>query len=161
TVSGNNAGRVFDITGTGLSVAISGLRIADGLATEGGGIENLASDLRLSGVALANDRAVGLPGGFGEGGGVFNGDDATLRVTDSLFTGDVAQGGAADANGNAAPGRGGALYNEGVATVLGSTFLANQAHGGDGGPGGVGGNSQGGAIWNEGSLTVDGSAFSQ
>jgi hypothetical protein len=49
TVSGNGASRVFDLTGNGADVTIADLTIADGLATQGGGIENLASN--LTGVA--------------------------------------------------------------------------------------------------------------
>ena len=37
TISGNHAGRVFDISG-GATVTIAGLTIADGLADHGGGI---------------------------------------------------------------------------------------------------------------------------
>ncbi len=160
TVSGNNAGRVFDLTGSGADVTIAGLTIADGLATQGGGIENAASNLTLSGDVLANNQAVGLPGGLGEGGGVFNGSAATLRARDSAFDGNVVQGGAAaGTNGDAGAAFGGGLFNAGVATVSDSTFTANQTHGGDGGPQGVGGNGDGGAVMNEGSLTVEDSAF--
>ena len=40
TVSGDDAGRVFDITVSGARVAITGLTIGHGLATHGGGIDN-------------------------------------------------------------------------------------------------------------------------
>src|SRR5262249_3611761 len=62
TVSGNNAGRVFDLTGSGTNVAIRGLKIADGLAVQGGGIQNLADNLTISDVNLSNDQAVGGAG---------------------------------------------------------------------------------------------------
>jgi hypothetical protein len=159
-ISGSGAGRVFDLTGNGADVTIAGLTIAEGLAAQGGGIENAASNLTLSNDVLSGNEAVGLPGGTGEGGGVFNGSAATLQIRDSAFTANVAQGGvAAGANGDAGVAFGGGLFNVGVATVSDTTFSGNQAHGGDGGPLGVGGNGDGGAIINEGSLTVDDGKF--
>jgi hypothetical protein len=159
TVSGNGASRVFDLTGSGLNVTIAGLTIADGLATQGGGIENVASNLTLSRDVLSNDRAVGDPGENAAGGGLFNGSAAILTVAHSTFTGDLAQGGAANASGNAGAAQGGAIYNEGVASVRYSSFRANQVHGGDGGQSGWGGNGQGGGIFNLGTLTVRDSVF--
>jgi hypothetical protein len=159
TISGNNAGRVFDLTGSGADVAIAGLTIANGLSTQGGGIENAASNLTLSNDVLSNDHAVGLPGGPGEGGGVYSGSAATLLDADTVFTGDVAQGGVADANGDAGIALGGGLYNAGVATLSDSTFTANRATGGDSAPGGQGGNGFGGAVGNAGSLAVSDSTF--
>jgi hypothetical protein len=49
-INGNGAGRVFDLTGSGANVTIADLTIANGLAVQGGGIENLASNLTLNGV---------------------------------------------------------------------------------------------------------------
>ena len=159
TVSGNDASRVFDLTGGGADVTITGLTIADGRAAQGGGIENVASNLTLSHVKLSNDQAIGLPGGPGEGGGVYNGSAATLHVVDSVFTGDVVKGGAADAKGNAGIALGGGLFNAGVATLRDSTFTANRATGGDSAPGGQGGNGMGGAVGNAGTLAVRSSTF--
>jgi hypothetical protein len=159
TVSGNGTSRVFDITASGADVTIAGLTIADGLATQGGGIENLAGILTLSHVKLANDQAVGPPGGPGEGGGVYNGSAATLHVIDSDFTGDVVKGGAAAAKGDAGIAVGGGLFNAGAATLDDSTFTANRAAGGDSAPGGQGGNGMGGAVGNAGALAVHNSTF--
>src|SRR5487761_1443786 len=61
TISGNSAGRVFDLTGSGLNVTIRGLTIADGLATQGGGIDNAASNLTLSNDVLSGNQALGAP----------------------------------------------------------------------------------------------------
>src|SRR5439155_25941842 len=62
-VSGNHASRVFDISGAA-SVDVSGLTIADGLATQGGGILNeTGSTLSLSQTILANNHAQGGLGG--------------------------------------------------------------------------------------------------
>jgi hypothetical protein len=159
-VSGNGASRVFNLTSSGTDVTIAGLTVTDGVATQGGGIDNLASNLTLSHVILSSNQAVGTAGKNVEGGAVFNGSAATLHVTDSDFTGDVVKGGAAaGAKGDAGAAFGGGLCNAGVATISDSTFTANQALGGDGGPHGVGGNGLGAGITNEGSLTVDDSAF--
>jgi hypothetical protein len=160
TISGDNAGRVFDLTGSGADVTIAGLTIADGLATQGGGIENLASNLTLINDVVSNDHAVGLPGGPGQGGGAYIGSAAGLRVLDSVFADDVAQGGAAaGASGNAGAAFGGGLFNAGAATVSDTTLRGNQSLGGNGGPSGVGGNGLGAGIWNQGSLTVEDSGF--
>ncbi len=160
TISGNGAGRVFDLTGSGADVTIAGLTIANGLAAQGGGIENAASDLTLSNDVLADDHAVGLPGGLGSGGGVYNSGAAILTIRDSVFSDNVAQGGsAAGVSGNAGPSFGGGLFNAGSATIWGTTFSGNQSLGGNGGPSGVGGNGLGAGIINEGSLTVEDSGF--
>jgi len=159
-ISGNNAGRVFDLTGSGADVTIAGLAITNGLATQGGGIDNAASNLTLEGVTLSNDQAVGLPGGPGQGGGVYNGSAASLEVCDSDFTANAAQGGsAAGTSGNAGASFGGALFNAGSATIQDTTLRGNQSLGGNGGPSGVGGNGLGAGVWNEGSLTVEDSSF--
>jgi uncharacterized protein (TIGR03118 family) len=76
TISGNNASRVFDISGTATDVAISGLTIADGLAdtttatgpfgnvTLGGGLLNTGAHVTLSGVAFADNQANGTQTGY-------------------------------------------------------------------------------------------------
>ena len=164
-VSGNGAGRVFDLTGNGAGVTIAGLTIADGLATQGGGIENLASNLTLKGVTLSNDQAVGSTGADAEGGGIFNGRAASLLVCDSLFLGDVARGGDGPSGGSSGNGFGGGLFNQGIATLSGTSFTANKAIGG--GSTGAGGDGFGGGIFNEGApegsvggtLTVVGGTF--
>src|SRR5438132_1239917 len=76
TISRNNAGRVFDMTGSAATnVEIDNLTIANGLAAEGGGILNSASSLSLVRVALSNNQAVGAAGspGGGTGGDGFGG----------------------------------------------------------------------------------------
>src|SRR5262249_31840497 len=63
TVSGNHASRVFDIS-SGVKVSISGLTIADGSQTRGGGIDN-AGALTLSHDIITNNAANGGMGGGG------------------------------------------------------------------------------------------------
>src|SRR5206468_3701130 len=126
TISGNDASRVFSISGNSTNVEIDDLTVAHGLASDvtvlgtfgpvtlGGGILNTGAHVTVSGVTLADNQVVG-----------FN-------------------------------GAGGAISNRGgsQATVLHSTFAGNLAHGGNGangGPtqnGGNGGNGGGGAIAN-------------
>jgi hypothetical protein len=159
TVSGNHASRVFDLTGSGAKVTIAGLKIADGQATQGGGIDNAASNLTLNGVTLSNDQALGDAGADAQGGGVFNGGAASLLVLDSVFANDVARGGDGLSGGHAGNGFGGGLFNQGIATLKGKSFSANEAIGG--GSTGAGGNGFGGGIMNDvgGTLTLRDSAF--
>ncbi len=154
TVSGNNAGRVFDLTGSGANVTIAGLTIANGLAAQGGGIENPASTLTLFGDVLSNNQAVGAAGTDAQGGGVFNGSAASLRALGSVFTNNVARGGDGISGATAGTAYGGALFNRGTATLNGSTFSGNEAVGGS--STGLGGSGFGGAITNDvgGTLTV-------
>jgi hypothetical protein len=159
TVSGNGASRVFDVTGSGANVTITGLTIANGLAGQGGGIFNAASNLTLSDDVLSNDQAIGGPGQTAEGGGVYNGSAATLHVTDSVFANDVAKGGDGVSGSNAGSAHGGGLFNQGVASLSDSTLSGNEAIGGA--STGFGGSGFGGGIWNDvgGMLTVHGSSF--
>jgi hypothetical protein len=163
TVSGNGDSRVFNLTGRAANVTIAGLTIANGLAAQGGGIENAASNLTLSDDVLSNDQAVGGPGEDAEGGGIFNGGAASLLVRDSVFVNDVARGIDRLDGGRAGNGFGGGLFNQGMATLKGTSFSANEAIGG--GSTGAGGNGFGGGIMNDtmggvgGMLTVLGSNF--
>ncbi|HMC89491.1 MAG TPA: hypothetical protein VKI17_08080, partial [Gemmataceae bacterium] len=120
TVSGNHASRVFDISGAA-NVSISGLTIADGLATQGGGILNeTGSTLSLSQCILANNQAQGGQGG----GALLNETGASLSLTGSTLSGNQAI---------AAPASdvfGGGLLNEGTSNVTASLFRGNQALGG-------------------------------
>ncbi len=141
TLSGGGITRVFDISGS-IDVTISELTIADGMATDptkghvsvalGGGIRNLGARLTLSGVTLANNRAVALPAlpaNTGAGGGaVASVFGATLTVSGCTFTANSVS--VQPANGRDADG--GAIYNEvgSSLTVANSTFTANQASGG-------------------------------
>src|SRR5262249_16516627 len=95
TISGNNASRVFHISGSSTNVEIHDLTIANGLAsgptatgppgaaTLGGGILDEQAHLTLSHVTLANNQAAGFIGG---GGGVASVLGASLTVEDSTFT---------------------------------------------------------------------------
>jgi uncharacterized protein (TIGR03118 family) len=75
TISGNNASRVFDVKGSTTDVAIRGLTIAHGRATDttagpsglvtlGGGLLNSGAHVTLSGVTLEDNQAIGHPTGY-------------------------------------------------------------------------------------------------
>ena len=176
-ISGNNASRVFNISGSA-TTSISGLTIRDGRTTNG---------------TMSGRMQEGGTGG-GQGGGVYN--KGTLYMSDCFITGNATgSGGEGAFGGNGKdPGRiggdggnggmggpggdGAGIYNSGVLKVRACTFLRNftgsgggggfPGAGGQGNPfpgrvgipgsGGIGG--RGAAIWNErGVLTVIASTF--
>jgi hypothetical protein len=134
TVSGNYASRVLNTAN--LTVVISGLTIADGMVTEGGGgIYNSGGKLIITGCTFSGNASCNAPGG-----GIIN--YGTLTITDSTFSGNSAS-------------FGGAIYNfVGTLNVTDSTFSGNSASG----P--VGYSESGGGIDNGGRLTITDSAFS-
>src|SRR5262249_5852357 len=94
TISGNDASRVFSVSGSTTDVVIRDLTIAHGRATGttavgsfgpvtlGGGLLNTGARVTLSHVTLANNQAVGPRA---VGGAIANVFGATLVVTDSTF----------------------------------------------------------------------------
>jgi hypothetical protein len=160
-VSGNHAGRVFNISG-GVTITIAGLRISDGMVVGGAGggaILNTGSTLTLSHDVLSNNEVLGAPGGNAQGGALGNLLGATLTVTDSLLAQNQAVGG--NGGGNAA---GGAIVNNqsATATISDSAFTGNQAIGGNGGSVDAAtmvGFAHGGAVFNAATLTVENSEF--
>ncbi len=162
SVSGNDASRVFDVSGSA-SVAISGLTITDGLATSGGGIllEGSAA-LSISNCSFTGNEALGNAAGGGFGGGIEDDSSGALSVSNSTFDANkaiavgpndpivspsyiFAAGGAIDLN----------LAGTGSATISNSTFIGNEALGGS-----PGASAGGGAISNSSdvgaTLTVTG-----
>ena len=132
-ISGNAASRLFEI-GSGAKVTISGLTLTDGVATDGAAVLN-AGNLTLTQDVLSADVAQGVAGGglfgdgAGRGGGVENEAGATLTVSQSTFTGDLALGGTGGGN-----AFGGAIDNEaGTVTIDHSTFTGDQAVAANGG----------------------------
>jgi len=88
-----------------------------------------------------------------------------LTLKNLTLSGGMQAGGSAQSAGNG-PGRGGAIFNEGTATISGVTFTHNQVSGApNSGAGAVVdpdslGNGMGGAIFNHGgSLTINNSTF--
>ena len=106
-------------------MTLSGLTIANGVAVQGGGIDNFGT-LTVDRCTLLNNKAVGGSGtsttpDAANGGGIANEVGASLALTHSLLTNNVAA---------AHPGIdsfGGALLNLGSATIVSCTFTGNQA----------------------------------
>jgi predicted outer membrane repeat protein len=135
TVSGGNARRVFSVA-PGATVTISSLTIAEGRATQGGGIANQGG-LVVKGVTFKDNVA-----SRDDGGGLAN-LGGTLTVINSTFVGNQAGkagGGLADHTGtvtvtnctfsnNGAP-KGGGLFSAGT-LLLRNTILANSEGGDD------------------------------
>ncbi len=148
-VSGDGTSRVFDVSG-GATVTLSGLTVAAGTADVGGGIMNEAgATLYISQCTLTGNQALGGASGNAQGGAIFNAAGAKLSVSQSLLAGNQAS--AINLS------FGGAVYNQGTATIVSSQFTSNQAEGSDTSfdnyPQGVGGNL-GGAIMNDDGATM-------
>jgi hypothetical protein len=131
TVSGNHASRVFNI-GTALTVAISGIAVANGETNaDGGGILN-AGTLTVTNSTLSGNAAEDVGGAISNAG--------TLTVTNSTFSGNSTSG----------PYGGGGIYNGGTVTITNSTLSGNSAIG----------NRPGGAMSNAGTVTITNSTLS-
>jgi predicted outer membrane repeat protein len=111
TVSGNNAVTVFTIN-SGVTVSLSGLTIANGIGTAGGGINN-SGTLTVSNCTFSGNTVSSWGGGINNGG--------TLTVSNSTFSGNTTGNG------------GGGIANSGTLTVNNSTLYANTASGDGGG----------------------------
>ena len=147
TISANNAGRVFHITGGRVSIA--GLTLTAGAAgnantaANGGGILVDSGSLNLSNctVSACNAASAITSGGVGGGGGGLSvATLGTATVSGCKFSGNTAT----NADNTA---QGGGILNAGTLTVNGTTFSGNTA--------GVGG-----GLLNGGTLTLTGSTFS-
>jgi predicted outer membrane repeat protein len=128
-----DTGGDYSVFYVGRSVVISGLTIANGASSIGGGISDVGT-LTLNNVAINGNSA------SGQGGGIFVGSDssATLTVTNSSLSG------------NHSGVAGGAIFFRsfyGVLTITGCTFSGNSS-------------TYGGAIEFEGRGDVSNSTFS-
>ncbi len=144
TIDGNHATGVFAIGSSqnlSLVVSISGLTIADGNRTYGGGLFNAAT-LTVSHAAFTNNTATN-----NGGGGIYN--TGALTLNDCTFTGNTTQSGSGGAT------AGGGLLNAGGAVQISHcTFLGNTAAGTGAAAG------QGGALSNSGTMRVSDSNLS-
>jgi hypothetical protein len=172
-ISGNDANRVFDISG-GLTVIIDGLTITQGLGkgdlqgknSDGGGAGAILNggSLNLANDVFTSNRALN------HGGAISNVPGSVLSAVNSSFLGNQAVGqvGAAYVeggaiwntdNGNSGSGPGAGA----TALIAACTLIGNQASGADGGTTtGTLSETNGGAIHNEGQsdyLTVENSVF--
>src|SRR5262249_16239494 len=152
TISGNDASRVFSVSGSATDVVIRDLTIAHGRATAttveapfgplplGGGLLNTGARVILSHVTMDNNQVVGP---IAQGGAIASFSGATLVVTDSTFTENRAAG--------TSFGSVGAILNDGGSVLVldHSTFTGNQATTSLGaGPTFFQGNATGGAVKN-------------
>src|SRR5262249_31310030 len=150
TLSGNDASRVFSVSGSTTNVVIRDLTLAHGPATGttgegpfgpvtmGGGLLNTGARVILSHVTMHNNQAVGP---LAQGGAIANVSGATLVVTDSTFTENRAAG--------TSFGSAGAIVSDGGSVLVldHSTFTGNQATASLGaGPVIIQGNAVGGAV---------------
>ncbi len=155
TINGQNQTRVFEISGQGTTVTMTGLKITGGNgndAGEGGGILVDPGDaLKLNQVTVTGNSA-DTPGGSSEGGGIANSGALTLNgCVISLNT----------VTGAGSVGLGGGVYQGQSAsplTVIATRFIQNTARGGGGGSTGAGGGLYVDA--NSAAVSVNGSTFS-
>ena len=149
TIDGNTSSHIFYIdSGT---IKISGLTIANGYNSAGGGVVNYGNLTLTNCVVSGNSAAIGtstvgaaVPGGTGgSGGGIYN--DGTLTVENCTIennaAGDGGLGGSVAGSAGAAGGAGG--EGGGIFSAYGSTLTITDSKiynnsagdGGDGGPG--------------------------
>ena len=144
TVSGNNASRVFSITGPSTTVTLNDLTIANGQSTAasgslGGGIYVSYSTVNLNNCAVVNNTAVGGTNSSSYGGGI--GNAGTMNLTNCTIAYNSASG---SSIGNAAGGIG----NAGAMNLTNCTIAHNSVGGGNFNQ------DLGGGIANSGTLTL-------
>jgi hypothetical protein len=138
-ISGNSASRVFNVA-NGV-VNLSGLTIRDGQVVG----------------------ATGRPGQTAVGGGIWCGAPAALALTECVISNCAAIGGhgssvlASGNGGDAGPGYGGGILNDGNLSLDRCWVVNNQATGGGGGSGGISAGNHGG----NGGLGSGGGIFSE
>jgi hypothetical protein len=148
TLSGNNADRVF-IVNAGTTAVVKHLTVTDGFGFQlAGGILNNGS-LTLDHVAVTGNTMTTNAGDFWQGGGgIYNGDGATLNLVDSSVTNNQAawDGGGvysffnttttivrSTISGNVSNNVGGAIRSLGDMTITNSTLSGNRSTGWHGG----------------------------
>jgi len=174
TVSGNQASRVFDITGAP-TVTIAGLTVANGLTygSPGGGISVAGGTVTLANCTVSGNSANGdysqafngINGPKGLGGGLYVAG-GTLTLDQCTVTGNYAWGGTGfndygtlgGYGGYGGDGSGGGLYiRGGMVHVNQCTISGNHAEGGSGGVG-YSGDSNGG-IGGDGGWGIGGGVY--
>ncbi len=177
SIDGSNIYQPFNISATG-DLTLNRLKVKNGYAQQGGGIENLGKLTMVNSAVTGNSTYIsGDYYFFGAyGGGIFNAGTATL--TNSTVANNLVDVGYSI---NGESGRGGGIFNSGSMTLTNSRVSNNKMLGssyrGDGPSGGgiinygvmalnnttVSGNSaatDGGGIRNRGIMTLDGSTVS-
>ena len=128
TVSGNNAVRVFDITGNG-NTTFDSLRIINGRVTgDGGGINNNGTGT----LTVTNSTVSGNTATNNSGGGIFS--NGNLTINNTSVSGNTA------ANSPGFNGGGGIFISNGTVTLINSTVSNNSTSNRGGGINSVSGN---------------------
>jgi serpin B len=145
TIGANRVSRVFHIA-NGVTADISGLAIAGGFSSDGGGIYN-AGTLRVTDCCIGSNTA------YHEGGGIWNSGSLTVTNTDlswnrTVFIGGNKYGRPHDLYGWTHGSEGGAIENRGTLEVNGSTFFRNCS-------------DEGGIIANHGTFALNDVTFSE
>jgi hypothetical protein len=132
TISGNSARRVFNIQ-SGKTVLISNLTIANGLASQGGGILN-AGTLTITNSTLNDNKttdgadvnSASAAGNSDNGGAIYS--TGTLTLINSTLSGNqTGRGGNNSGAGNGGnSGSGGGVYNTGTMKLTNSTVANNK-----------------------------------
>ena len=141
TLSGGESGLMFYVSASG-TLTLKNLTLRDGKATDVECPGEDRDDVYEMGGAIFNVGVLNIVDSIfsgnaaGSGGAIWNCPGATLNIIDSEFSG------------NGAGYSGGAIVNDGEASISGSQFSGNSA--------GYGG----GAIWNSGEASISGSQFS-
>ena len=120
--------RVFAVTSSG-TVSISGLTIAGGATSVGGGIlhAGFGGTLNVTSCWLVGNNAIGTPiSSFG--GGIANQAGGTVNVVNSVISGGRSFGESGTG--------GGGIYNEGILNITNSTISDNSSGNGSGTGGG-------------------------
>ncbi|MEH1774304.1 DUF4347 domain-containing protein [Nostoc sp.] len=151
TVSGNNASRVFEISGFGRDVSIDGLKIANG--NDSGILVDTNTFLSLSNSNVSDNTSTSSGGGINNKG--------TLKLANTNVSGNttISSGGAISNQGvlnlikssvsdNTATSSGGGIYSEGVLNLTESSVFGNTA------------TSSGGGIYSEGDFKLTNSTVS-
>ncbi|MEA2397639.1 MAG: hypothetical protein QOK25_1195 [Thermoleophilaceae bacterium] len=140
-IDGGGASRVLLNQNTSNDTALSGMTIRNGNDTTGGGIRNTGI-LTLGGVTLTGNHAMI------QGGAIESAASTSLTLDNSTLAGNVAGNAGIDA------GRGGGLWNNGLAFVRDTTFSGNSATSGSGG-----GMGEGGGLYSSGTAHLTSDTF--
>ncbi|MBD1935844.1 Calx-beta domain-containing protein [Microcoleus sp. FACHB-68] len=130
-----SAFNIFTVN-SGKSATFNGLTIANGFASQGGGILNNGGTVSVINSAISNNRARDA------GGGIYN-SGGTVNITNSTISGNNAYNGSVEVTSS----DGGGIYNaNGIINLTNSTVSGNQAIGSGGGT------TYGGGILNTGGI---------
>ncbi len=159
TISSGGPFRVFDVSGPGNSVTISGVTIRNGHegtpggVAEGAGLRNEKANLTLQNVVVTDNHlnvsgtSSGQNGGVAEGGGILS-NEGSFTLEGSTVSGNsaTALGAGGGGNGGIAEGGGLAVYAPTSVTIRNSNIAGNIADVRGGPGGGNGGIAEGGGL---------------